>query len=78
MNDEVLHSISSNLGECILSKDIWDLAFIMVDNNQTCITKINKLLILDNRFEKVEVDFENYKTVKFQRLRNNRHQSPLR
>lgn len=64
MNDEVLYSIVSNLGEFSLSKDIWDSAFIMADENQTYIAKINKLLILENRFEKIEVDFENYKTVK--------------
>ena len=78
MNDEVLYSIGSTLGKFILSKDIWDSAFIMADENQTCIAKINEILLADTRFEKIEVDFENYKTVKFQSLRNNRHQSPLR
>jgi len=61
MNDEVLYSVSSYLGEFILSKDIWDLAFIMADDNQTCIDKINELLIADTRFEKIEVDFNDYK-----------------
>jgi hypothetical protein len=61
MNDEVLHSINSILGQFTLSKDIWNFAFIMSDDNQTCIAKINDLLIADNRFEKIEVDFDNYK-----------------
>jgi hypothetical protein len=64
MNDEVLYSINSTLGEFTLSKDIWDLAFIMSEDNQTYIAKINELLIADNRFEKIEIDFNNYKTVK--------------
>lgn len=62
MNDEVLYTINSTLGEFTFSKDIWDLAFIMVDNNQICIAKINELLVADNRFEKIEVNFEDYKT----------------
>lgn len=62
MNDEVLYTINFTLGEFTFSKDIWDLAFIMVDNNQICIAKINELLVADNRFEKIEVNFEDYKT----------------
>jgi len=61
MNDEVLYSVNSDLGQFILSKDIWNLAFIMSDDNQVCVTQINNLLIKDNRFEKVEVDFSDYK-----------------
>ena len=65
MNDEVLYFIQSNLGDFLLSKDIWDLAFIMADHNQTCIAKINELLLADSRFEKIEVNFDDYKTVNF-------------
>ena len=43
------------------SKDIWDLAFILADENQTCISRINNLLLFDNRFEKIEVDFDEFK-----------------
>ena len=64
MNDEVSYSIHSNLGDFILSKDIWDLAFIMAEHNQTCIARINELLLADNRFEKIEVNFDNYKLEK--------------
>ncbi len=61
MNDEILYAINSDLGQFTLSKDIWDLAFLMADDNQTCILQINNLLLTDNRFEKLEVDFNNSK-----------------
>jgi hypothetical protein len=61
MNDEVLFSINSSHGQFTLSKDIWDFGFIMSEN-QDCIKTINDLLLSDSRFEKMEVNFENYKT----------------
>lgn len=61
MNDEILYIINSDLGQFTLSKDIWDFAFLMSDNNQTCILQINNLLLNDNRFEKIEVDFNEFK-----------------
>lgn len=61
MNDEIIYTINSDLGLFTLSKDIWDLAFLMADENQSCILKINDLLGNDNRFEKIEVDFNDYK-----------------
>jgi hypothetical protein len=61
MNDEVLYSIRSALGEFTLSRDIWNLAFIIANHNQDCISKINELLVADSRFEKIEVDFDDYK-----------------
>ncbi|WP_018343618.1 hypothetical protein [Cytophaga aurantiaca] len=64
MNDEVLYSMRSALGEFTLFKDIWNLAFIMADHNQDCISKINELLVADKRFEKIEVNFDDYKTIK--------------
>lgn len=60
MNDEILLIIESNMGSFILSKDIWGLCFIMSENNQKCISEINKLLEQDIRFQKNEVDFKNY------------------
>lgn len=60
MNDEVMYTITSDCGEFTLSKDIWGFAFIMADNNQPCIEKINLLLLADTRFEKIEVDFNDY------------------
>jgi hypothetical protein len=61
MNDEILMELSSDLGLFSISKDIWDLAFIMSDNNQECINRINLLLSENKNFEKVEVNFEDYK-----------------
>jgi hypothetical protein len=61
MNDEILYTVNSDLGQFTLSKDIWDLAFLMSDDNQSCIYQINNLLLNDNRFEKIEVDFNDFK-----------------
>ncbi|KRD11361.1 hypothetical protein ASE21_06535 [Flavobacterium sp. Root901] len=60
MNDEILMEMSSDSGFFSISKDIWDFAFIMSDN-QECINRINSLLSENKNFQKVEVDFENYK-----------------
>ncbi|MCG3168098.1 MAG: hypothetical protein POELPBGB_03898 [Bacteroidia bacterium] len=51
MNDDILYTIESSLGQFTLSKDNYDVAFIISDNNQTCIEEINNLLSKDNRFE---------------------------
>jgi hypothetical protein len=61
MNNEIILKIGSDLGDFLYSKDIWDFAFVMAENNQTCLAQINLLLMNDGRFEKIEVDFENYK-----------------
>lgn len=61
MNDEIFMEVSSDLGSFSISKEIWDLAFIMSDNNQECITRINLLLSENKNFQKVEVNFEDYK-----------------
>lgn len=61
MNDEILMDVNSDLGSFLISKDIWDFAFIMSDHNQECIQQINFLLSENKNFQKIEVDFENYK-----------------
>lgn len=61
MNDEVLMTIDSEAGQFIISKDIWGFAFVMAENNQNCLVKINSILENAEMFEKIEVDFENYK-----------------
>ncbi len=63
MNDEVLLHVSSDSGKFTLSKDIWDFAFIMAENNQACINLIDEILRNSILFEKEEVDFENYKHI---------------
>lgn len=61
MNDEILMTYNSEVGEFTISKDIWGFAFIMADYNQDGLYKINSILEKSELFEKVEVDFENYK-----------------
>lgn len=61
MNDEILYTIESTLGQFTLSKDNYDLAFIMSENNQACVEKINDILCKDNQFEKIEVDNNIYR-----------------
>lgn len=61
MNDEILSTVNSDLGQFTISKDIWGLAFLMADDNQSCVFEVNNLLLNDNRFEKVEVDFNDVK-----------------
>jgi hypothetical protein len=61
LNDEVLCTVNSDLGQFTLSKDIWGFAFIMANDNQSCILQINNLLLNDNRFEKIEIDFDDFK-----------------
>jgi hypothetical protein len=61
MNDEYILEVQSDIGNFLLSKDIWDLVFIMSENNQECVNRINSILLKDNRFEKVEVNFDDYK-----------------
>ncbi|MBB1287422.1 hypothetical protein HRH25_23815 [Flavisolibacter sp. BT320] len=64
MNDEVLLHVSSDKGTFTLSKDIWDFAFIMAENNQHCIKLIDEILTGHNLFEKEEVNLKDYKNVK--------------
>ncbi len=61
MNDEILINVNSEMGEFILSKDTWGFVFLMSENNQECLFRINSILEITENFEKVEVDFEDYK-----------------
>jgi hypothetical protein len=61
MNNEVLMTFDSVAGQFTISKDIWGFAFVMAENNQEGLTRINSILECSELFEKVEVDFENYK-----------------
>ncbi len=49
------------MGEFTISKDNWGFVFIMAENNQECVSKINSILEVAENFEKVKVDFEKYK-----------------
>ncbi|BDU24385.1 hypothetical protein [Flavobacterium sp. GSB-24] len=61
MNDEVLMTYDSEIGSFTISKDIWGFAFIMAENNQDGLARIDSILEQSELFEKVQVDFENYK-----------------
>lgn len=61
MNDEILINVNSEIGEFILSKDTWGFVFLMSENNQECLFRINSILEIAENFEKVEIDFEDYK-----------------
>lgn len=50
MNDEYVLTVESEMGEFIYSKDIWGLAFIMGENNQQVIDKIDELLSVNPKF----------------------------
>lgn len=63
MNDEVLLYVSSDIGFFMLTKDIWGFAFIMSEDNQSCIEAIDKMLFNNSIFQKEEVDYGNYKTL---------------
>lgn len=61
MNDEILMTYDSEIGSFTFSKDIWGFAFIMAENNQDGLARIDSILEQSELFEKVQVDFENYK-----------------
>lgn len=61
MNDEVRISIDSDIGEFIVSKDVWGFAFLMAENNQLCLSRINSIIEVAENFEKIDIDFENFK-----------------
>jgi len=61
MNDEIIWNMKSDAGDFEISKDIWDLVFIMAEENQSIIKIIDKLLGEDTSFIKEEVDFNNYR-----------------
>lgn len=62
MYDEFFLTVVTDCGTFTLSKDIWDLGFILSKESQACLALINSLLENDSRFEKLEVDFEKYRS----------------
>jgi hypothetical protein len=60
MNDEFLYHVDSDKGHFILSRDTWGFAFIISDDNQTCISTVDRILAQDERFKKIEVDHNKY------------------
>ncbi|WP_124981482.1 hypothetical protein [Nonlabens xiamenensis] len=62
MNEEVWLHLKSSNGKTTITKDIWDMIFILGKQNQTDIKKIDQILIDSGEFEKIEVNPEDYKT----------------
>ncbi len=60
VNDEVLFTYKSKNGTIVLSRNIWDLFFIMGEQNQADIFKLDTLLSENPLFEKIEVDLKEY------------------
>jgi hypothetical protein len=60
MNDETVLHFKTDFGDFDLSVDVWEIAFIMSEND-------NLILLIDSRlqaspiFEKVDISFEDFK-----------------
>lgn len=61
MNDAILLQVSSDVGKFTISKDVWGFVFIMADENQHCIMRIDEVLGNSELFEKREVNYAEYK-----------------
>lgn len=51
-NDEIIVNVSSDYGNFLLSKDIWDGVFIMASRNQDGLLKLDAFLLETGLFEK--------------------------
>jgi len=56
MNNEVWLHLTSENGKVTITKDSWGLVFIMGEENQKDILKIDKILFGSGIFEREEVD----------------------
>ena len=61
MNDQLLFNFQSANGIVTITRDIWDLFFITGVNNQEDILKLESRLSVNPLFEKLSVDFSEYK-----------------
>jgi hypothetical protein len=61
MNDEVWLSFNSDVGPFLVTKDIWDLVFIMAPENEAAIPKIAEALRANAQFQSEVVDFDEYR-----------------
>lgn len=59
-NDEIQVNLTSPNGAILVSLDVWGLVFIVGNNNQTDILRIDELLQKSGAFLKKEVDYERY------------------
>jgi hypothetical protein len=60
MNDEVLLKFDSDCGQFVVSKDVWNVVFIMAAENQPAIAQIDGLLRESGRFFGEVVDYQQY------------------
>ena len=60
MNDEAWIYLKSEKGQVLLTKDIWDMVFILGKDHQTAILKIDEILMTSELYEKEPVDFKDY------------------
>lgn len=60
VNDELMFEYTSEKGMITITRDIWGLFFIVGNDNQSDILKIEHLLSKNTVFEKLVVDFSDY------------------
>ncbi|WP_430906225.1 hypothetical protein [Maribacter sp. 2-571] len=61
MNDEILVVMCSQNGRVTLSLDVWGSIYILANNNQQDIRRIDTLLQNTKKFKKESVDFDQYR-----------------
>ena len=64
MNDEVILKCESKDGKFLISKDVWDLVFIMDAENPNVINEIDRILNESDLFRKEIVDYSDYELPK--------------
>lgn len=60
VNDEILYHFNSNIGKYTMCSSNWDIVFINAEDNQNGIIAIEQLLLKNPKFEKIEVNFDEY------------------
>lgn len=61
VNDEYWYTIGTKQGKVLLTINVWGMAFILAQDNQSTLQTINQLLQQDVCFERIDVDFEKYR-----------------
>jgi len=61
MNDEFQMYFTSTVGGFTFSKDVWGFAFVEANDNQDGLRRIDTLLSSSKRFERLDVNLEDYK-----------------
>ncbi|QCW99066.1 hypothetical protein FGM00_02640 [Aggregatimonas sangjinii] len=62
MNDEIQVNLSSQNGPILVSLDIYGLVFIVGNNNQKDILRIDELLQKSGAFVKNDINYSSYRT----------------